>query len=666
MSTGYKHLYSCLTFLIFVFVFNFYKNRIGVGREREVSLRTTSKLKRTGALNLPPPLDEAGEEFLFGFSSLERHLAVDEHASAEDAYGGWLWDRLKQYPGRCLDVEVFFLPPPPPRTTFDVPVSPGRRFRSGQVGLHYRILRGARGKELYDSPEETNSSIYVFLSVLVILILAAGVDIAKHLTAARTPPEHAQRRLSLQNYQALIREKQKQFRMMKQHCSQPSMSIQRSMDEPTVYPQPFPYGGSRGGEDTPGGMQHPAPLVRRQSVPTLRRGPPGLGQAAAPAGGRNGGPGPAAPFGRRTSVDSFWDTNDLHLAKGAVSSCGPANGSSPEPQVVLVQLQRRPRVLDRVVRLRLDLGAEKLPGEKAQRHHAMVRQVEQVHRIDDLLRRHDDVDHAEVVLEAVPNERDAAVDEIAQLLVRVLQRRQPLAAEVRVQVARFDAGEFGQIVDHLLLRRDVVVHERDTLVRALPANARDPGDAHVARFDRRHLAVRTDLAFLRVERDELGVHRHQISRAEHLTPTERLKHHRTLRPVPLTVFIGIVVTIGVVLAFAIGACLPGGVCIATAFPVHRLPLVTRITLGVQIRHERVDVLRRKGLTASPLLALLRGQRTARYSTHGTFQSSVNQTASCNGTGEMLKSLKMYQPPADEDADDAVDEVPPSGGCLRSW
>uniref|UniRef100_A0AAG5DJ75 Uncharacterized protein n=1 Tax=Anopheles atroparvus TaxID=41427 RepID=A0AAG5DJ75_ANOAO len=340
MSTGYKHLYSCLTFLIFVFVFNFYKNRIGVGREREVSLRTTSKLKRTGALNLPPPIDETGEEFLFGFSSLERHLAVDEHASAEDAYGGWLWDRLKQYPGRCLDVEVFFLPPSPPRTTFDVPVSPGRRFRSGQVGLHYRILRGARGKELYDSPEETNSSIYVFLSVLVILILAAGVDIAKHLTAARTPPEHAQRRLSLQNYQALIREKQKQFRMMKQHCSQPSMSIQRSMDEPTVYPQPFPYGGGRGGEDTPGGMHHPAPLVRRQSVPTLRRGPPGPGQAAAPAGGRNGGPGPAAPFGRRTSVDSFWDTNDLHLAKGAVSSCGPANGSSPE-------VRRRVRMLHR-------------------------------------------------------------------------------------------------------------------------------------------------------------------------------------------------------------------------------------------------------------------------------------------------------------------------------
>ncbi|KFB51158.1 hypothetical protein ZHAS_00019416 [Anopheles sinensis] len=320
MSTAYKHLYSCVTFLIFIFVINFYKNRIGVSRDREASFRasSSSKFKRTGALNRPLPLGEPGEDFFFGFPTFEGQATGDE-----DTIGGLSnWDRLKQYPGRCLDVEVFFLPP-------NTPVG---RPRSGPdpEGLHYKTLQAARRKDQLVHPDKSNSSVYVFLSVLVILLLAAGVDIVKHLTAVRTPQEHTQRRLSLQNYQALIREKQKQFRMMKQHYSQPSMSIQRSMDEP-VFPQPFP----RGGEEPPSkGL--PAPLLRRQSVPALMRTQPGLGQGVPAPGGRNGGP---SPFGRRTSVDSFWDTDAL-LGKGSVPSGGLGNGSSPE-------VRRRVRMLHR-------------------------------------------------------------------------------------------------------------------------------------------------------------------------------------------------------------------------------------------------------------------------------------------------------------------------------
>lgn len=43
--------------------------------------------------------------------------------------------------------------------------------------------------------------------------------------------------------------------------------------------------------------------------------------------------------------------------------------------------------------------------------------------------------HLEVVLEPVPDEDATGVDEVAQLLVRRLQRRQVLRAEVGIQIA---------------------------------------------------------------------------------------------------------------------------------------------------------------------------------------------------------------------------------------
>ncbi|XP_052861694.1 uncharacterized protein LOC128268602 isoform X2 [Anopheles cruzii] len=300
MTTGYKHLYSCLTFLIFVFVFNFYKNRIHLSRERETSYRAASKMKRTGVLNKPLPLDMDGEDFFFG-------LQVDP-ANGDlrpTLAKGWE-EHSSPHPTRCLMAEIFFATPTAQRSRLGSVVDP--------EGLHYKTSneRSRRKDPLHDHSSVPNSSVYVFLSVLVILLVAACVDIAKHLTSSARSPGDTKRRLSLQNYQSLIREKQKQFRMMKQHCSQPSMSIQRSIDEP-LPPSALSYGLGRKDDSRTGSA---APLLRRQSVPTLMRTQPSATSWNGPSPLATG-----ASFGRRTSVDSFWDVD---------SSGPPSLGSSPE------------------------------------------------------------------------------------------------------------------------------------------------------------------------------------------------------------------------------------------------------------------------------------------------------------------------------------------------
>uniref|UniRef100_A0A2M4BT61 Uncharacterized protein n=1 Tax=Anopheles marajoara TaxID=58244 RepID=A0A2M4BT61_9DIPT len=354
MTNGYKHLYSVITFAIFLLVINFYKNRVNLNREREASFRAASKLKRAGVLNKPLPLDVQGADFYFG---LEQHDENDGHEELKRPSSGMMMDRLAPH---CLEVDIFFLPvvgQDTPRSTRSE-----RRTRERRVPdlkPHERIT----SKETAPGDQQSTSptSMYVFLSVLLILVFAACVDIAKHLTTSgrNGTPTDAQRRLSLQNYQALIREKQKQFRMMKQHCSQPSMTIQRSMDEssvPSGSHTPYPgYGTGAGYTRTndwsaklgPSSTSSgPAPLLRRQSVPTLMRSSPStMGSAT---GFRNGAAtttpaaataaAPPAYYARRTSVDSFWDGD--HLGKTSVASQQLGNGSSPE-------VRRRVRMLHR-------------------------------------------------------------------------------------------------------------------------------------------------------------------------------------------------------------------------------------------------------------------------------------------------------------------------------
>ena len=67
----------------------------------------------------------------------------------------------------------------------------------------------------------------------------------------------------------------------------------------------------------------------------------------------------------------------------------------------------------------------------------------------------------------MPHKLDTIIHEEPELQVGGLERGQVFGGEVGVQVSGFDARELGQIVNHLLLGRDVVVDEGNTLARAL-------------------------------------------------------------------------------------------------------------------------------------------------------------------------------------------------------
>uniref|UniRef100_A0A2M3ZIF6 Uncharacterized protein n=1 Tax=Anopheles braziliensis TaxID=58242 RepID=A0A2M3ZIF6_9DIPT len=350
MTNGYKHLYSVITFAIFLLVINFYKNRVNLNREREASFRAASKLKRAGVLNKPLPLDVEGADFYFG---LEQHDDNAEHEVMERPASGM--GRLATH---CLQVDIFFFPAGGQDTPKSIRNERGvRERRVSDFKQHERITSKDTVPTGDQQSTTSPTSMYVFLSVLLILVFAACVDIAKHLTTSgrNGTPSDAQRRLSLQNYQALIREKQKQFRMMKQHCSQPSMTIQRSIDEfsaPSGSHTPYPgYGAGASYTRTndwsiklgPGTSSVPPPLLRRQSVPTLMRSP--LSTGSSNVGFRNGAAAataaavPPAYFARRTSVDSFWDSDHLGKPSGT-SQQQLGNGSSPE-------VRRRVRMLHR-------------------------------------------------------------------------------------------------------------------------------------------------------------------------------------------------------------------------------------------------------------------------------------------------------------------------------
>lgn len=216
------------------------------------------------------------------FSGRAVARANDGH---EMTYRESVLERMKEFPGECRDMEVFCF----------------AKEHGEQIGARGY---GPPPKTIINSTRQQdtsqNSSVYVFLSVLIILLIAAGVDIAKHIRA--NPRQDNIRRLSLQNYQALIREKQKQFRMMKHHYSQPSMSFSRSIDEsnyPLAPPRLTANFVTRTKEDLVEGQdsKRPPPLLRRQSVPALMR--PNSAFL-----GKNGGPYPRQ-LCRRPSVDSY-------------------------------------------------------------------------------------------------------------------------------------------------------------------------------------------------------------------------------------------------------------------------------------------------------------------------------------------------------------------------
>ncbi|XP_058837911.1 uncharacterized protein LOC131693791 [Topomyia yanbarensis] len=300
MSSGHKHLYSCVTFIVFMIVINFYKNKINQAREREAFVRAKANGNKG-------PVGRHALQLMTKHRPLNIDGVEDDDNWFEFNVGRpscpeTVLERMKEFPDECMDMEVFYFSK---EKTIDS--YPAKRKRELPIGINPKasVRRQDTG---------SNSSMYVFLSVLIILLIAAAVDISKHIRDI--PRQDNIRRLSLQNYQTLIREKQKQFRMMKMHYSQPSMSFDGSLDEPS-YPSTRP--------NDVADLRAPAvksnPLLRRQSVPAFKR----TSICS------------AKQLCRRPSVDSF----ALAERDGDVSSFIKANNGSP------TEIRRRVRLLHR-------------------------------------------------------------------------------------------------------------------------------------------------------------------------------------------------------------------------------------------------------------------------------------------------------------------------------
>lgn len=177
-----------------------------------------------------------------------------------------------------------------------------------------------------------------------------------------------------------------------------------------------------------------------------------------------------------------------------------------------------------------------MPSEKLQRHHPMMRKMEEINCVDDLLRRHVQVDDTEIIFQSMSDENYSAerkeienrlenrgkkfklpVDEITKLLIRTFERRQTFVAQIRVQIARFNPGKLREIICDLFTREDVVVDEgkaflvvarsagrgkfkilRNKLWRkllGLPSDATDSSNTRDSRFYR-HFSIGRNFTFL--------------------------------------------------------------------------------------------------------------------------------------------------------------------------
>jgi len=114
---------------------------------------------------------------------------------------------------------------------------------------------------------------------------------------------------------------------------------------------------------------------------------------------------------------------EIHLPTGPVDILqdGLYDARVGELQILPVQLQRGARVLDTVVGLQLDVLAEEVPGQEGEGELAQAGlDEEEVDGVDDLGLWDVDVGHAEVLLEAVPEELATKVEQDPELLVRHL------------------------------------------------------------------------------------------------------------------------------------------------------------------------------------------------------------------------------------------------------
>jgi hypothetical protein len=102
-----------------------------------------------------------------------------------------------------------------------------------------------------------------------------------------------------------------------------------------------------------------------------------------------------------------------------------------------------------------------------------MRQIEQIHRVDNLVVVDNHVDDPKVIFQTVTDKNHTTIGQKAKLLICLFQRGQPFRADVLVEIAGLDAGKFGEVVDNLLLRGNVVVHEGHALIVAFPGEQND-------------------------------------------------------------------------------------------------------------------------------------------------------------------------------------------------
>ena len=97
--------------------------------------------------------------------------------------------------------------------------------------------------------------------------------------------------------------------------------------------------------------------------------------------------------------------------------------------------------------------------------------MEKFYGVDDLLGRDDDVNHLEILFQAMPNENASGVDQITKFQVRVLQLRDEMPTRRWIQIAWYQTTESRQVIVHGLDRANVVVDYRRQLF--IPVTAHD-------------------------------------------------------------------------------------------------------------------------------------------------------------------------------------------------
>lgn len=154
----------------------------------------------------------------------------------------------------------------------------------------------------------------------------------------------------------------------------------------------------------------------------------------------------------------------------------------------------------------LNILFEQIPRQEPQRQFPLAgTNVKKIDRIQDLRFRDMDIDGAEILEEAVPDEDDAHVEQEPEFLVGDFERDERVGRARGVEVAGVHAGPFGEVVDDGLGDGDVVIDEGEAFVFAAAAEDGDAGEAETGGAHDFPVAGGGDFDFFLLEGDEFGV-----------------------------------------------------------------------------------------------------------------------------------------------------------------